>query len=248
MASLRTRDNQASPTFCGLPLEVRNQIYSYLLVDNESIYLELEENDHKALRHWDWRKPMCYDHADGMPFETPYWPCQLQTNLLFVSKTIYEEASTIFYGSNTFGFTGASPWTELGLFINRMSTISRESLRSIEIEIAEFDFTNPESKIDLLLCQLPNLGALKLHVIDNSLANSARLQYIWDALKNIRLVRICFGVIDPFGVLEQNVKISTMVITHMREWGWTTEGSYELIDAPTSVPQRDPVAPTAGEE
>ncbi|UKZ83315.1 hypothetical protein TrVFT333_011123 [Trichoderma virens FT-333] len=72
-------DLRATPTFMGLPREVRMEIYRYLLTVKRPIAV-----------HGGWQQV--------------YWTkdLQLSTKILRVCKRVHEEASTMLYGSNTF--------------------------------------------------------------------------------------------------------------------------------------------------
>ena len=108
-------------TLLSLPLEIRNKIYSQLLVTQERITV--------------WSAPSLVP-SEALGSQNPKLP-SLTLSLLRVNKTISLEAAAIFYYSNTFLFTGPETWDPLYSFLLIIGAKNRGHLKHIEAGISK---------------------------------------------------------------------------------------------------------------
>lgn len=96
--------------FLSLPRELRNQIYVYVLVDEDYI------------------NP-----------ETWYYPRPLSTQLLRTNKTIHNEATEVLYSLNRFDFAICDP-NLLSLFLDKIGPHNSKHIRHIRIDFPTFQY------------------------------------------------------------------------------------------------------------
>lgn len=97
-----------------MPTEIRLHIYSYLLDDNENKTFQIRTADPKVFEDQIQSKPFqrtSYRILGGILYRqsqlTTYFlasSATIHTNLLSINRSIYEEVSTIIYGSHSFDF------------------------------------------------------------------------------------------------------------------------------------------------
>jgi hypothetical protein len=104
-ASASSKTSGAPTNFLSLPRELRNQIYAYVLVDQDYI----------ALETWYYPRP-------------PLFPRLLRTN-----KTIHGEATELLYTHNRFSFTMCHPEL-LPSFLDRIGPDNSKHIRHIRID------------------------------------------------------------------------------------------------------------------
>ena len=112
--------------FGHLPGEIRNQIYSLLLVDPNPISIELEEDfglDDEV-----------YAEAHQLTSSTNH---TIEAGILVVNSTIYDEAIPFLYGQNTFNFDGANPWKDFYLFYWNLRNANERHLSKVMIRFPE---------------------------------------------------------------------------------------------------------------
>ena len=112
-ASASSKTSGAPTNFLSLPGELRNQIYVYVLVDQD--YIDLGT----------WFCPQ------------PLFPQLLRTN-----KTIHGEATKLFYTHNRFNFTMCDPEL-LPSFLDRIGPDNSKHIRHIRIDFPWFRALNP---------------------------------------------------------------------------------------------------------
>ena len=177
--------------FRHLPGEIRNQIYSLLLVDPNPISIEVEE------KYSSYEYDQIYDvvtqdgDADAVHLTSPTNHI-IDAGILFVNSTIYDEAVPILYGHNTFDFHGASPWNNFCVFNwNLRNTnsrlLSKVIIGSPEIERLALvdngisgDFYGSRARGIRMLKGLENLDTLSFSVSEDIMTHNIGL------LKKIR--------------------------------------------------------------
>ena len=122
--------------FGHLPGEIRNQIYSLLLVDPDPVSIEVEEDfgfDDEV-------------YADDLQL-TSSTNHTIEAGILFVNSTIYDEAIPILYGQNTFNFDGANPWKDFCLFNWNLRNTNDRHLSKVVIRFPEIERLISEGEI-----------------------------------------------------------------------------------------------------
>jgi hypothetical protein len=99
--------------FLSLPRELRNQIYVYVLVDEDYINLG-----------------------------TLYYPRPLSPQLLRTNKTIHNEATEVLYSLNRFDFAMYDP-NLLSLFLDKIGPNNLNYIRHIRIDFPTFQYLDP---------------------------------------------------------------------------------------------------------
>ena len=130
--------------FGHLPGEIRNQIYSLLLVDPNPISIEVEEE----YGFYDELNGEATIYADEDAVQlTSSTNNTIEAGILFVNSTIYAEAIPIRYGQNTFDFDGAYPWNDFCIFNWNLRNTSSRHLSKVIIGFPEIDRLTLESGI-----------------------------------------------------------------------------------------------------
>lgn len=169
----RPRNGKAfGMTFFDLPGEIRNEIYSYLLVSKNAIDL------------WPlWSTKRAY--FDSVPFNNSFtrifsqFTHGIYPNILLSCKSIHEEASSIFYGGNSFRFTERKAWVVLGMWLNTIGKTNTSYIQDISIHIPEHLGITQEMQQELEL-------ELRLRHMANKLNQFAyKYEVNWDADLNL---------------------------------------------------------------
>lgn len=93
--------------FLSLPEKIRNEIYKYLVVQNEPICFKLNSV-------WD-------SQQEVYPFKVRQGELEINTNILRVNKLIHREASILLYSRNCFYFTNEPRYgSHFEKFFNRI--------------------------------------------------------------------------------------------------------------------------------
>ena len=173
--------------FGHLPGEIRNQIYSLLLVDPDPISIEVEEEydfDHEPCN-----EAQIYSDYDAVQL-TSSTNHTIEAGILFVNSTIYDEAIPILYGQNTFNFDGAYPWNDFCLFNWNLRNTNSRHLNKVSIRFPEIErwiergiiseFNESRACGIKMLKRLENLDTLSFSVCEDIMTHDVRL------LKKIR--------------------------------------------------------------
>jgi hypothetical protein len=114
-----------------LPLEIRNEIYAYLLIEDKAIPIKRTKEKKQVMparmdghRNTEHRRKL-YDRHQRRWIGAP--PCS--TSLLLVNKAVNQEATQILYGSNEFQFKNAGA---LECFLKSIGP-SGQHLRHLEL-------------------------------------------------------------------------------------------------------------------
>lgn len=108
------------PTLFTLPREIRNKIYTCLLLTHSPIQV--------------WRERPNQLHPPDLNLPVIY---RLTMGLLSASKQIAREAAAVFYSSNTFVFAGPHTWDPLCSFLLTIGATNRSHLRKLEIGVSQ---------------------------------------------------------------------------------------------------------------
>jgi len=121
--------------FLDLPREVRDKVYCYSLSASEPIIVwhgrygwdddKYDSSGSLTMRSWKTvkAKSATLDH--------------LALSLLSCNRQVSHEAASILYRWNTFRFTGDQNWSPLYAFLQRIGEESRDSLRSLELQMPQ---------------------------------------------------------------------------------------------------------------
>lgn len=101
-----------SMSFFTLPSELRNVVYRLTL--RHSRPLNTSKSDRQVAKPW-----------------------EVTIGLLYASKTVHEEASSVFYGQNCFDFTEQSPF-DLQLWLEQIGARNAGYIRHIYLELPRF--------------------------------------------------------------------------------------------------------------
>ena len=169
--------------FGHLPGEIRNQIYSLLLVDPNPISIEVQQDYDCYDEIYD--EVTEYGDADAVQLTSPT-KHTIETGILFVNSTIYDEAVPILYGQNTFEFDGAYAWNDFCVFNwNLRNTNSRHLSKviigfpeierlTLEGEIVSHFYASRDHGIEMLK-RLENLDTLSFSVSEDIMARDIGL-------------------------------------------------------------------------
>lgn len=238
--------------FCNLPSEIRNKIYRLCLVDDVKIGIEEKEQDgFYDMDGYEMKGEDPYEYGEiGLVHTYNSWdgdkPIYMNLNLLFVDKTTYQEAATIFYGLNTFQFYYGCPWRVLETFLLRLRRPGLDCFRrhdlqfpSIEryVEGSSVKLRKPLSEVKFTITWMksfPNLETLRLRVKDDIMSSDCnRIHWIARMLVKSRIVLdIGTALIWDVDRGEKNrlVRISAAAREVFRDCGWELLGEYEKID------------------
>ena len=130
--------------FGHLPGEIRNQIYSLLLVDPNPISVRVKEKcDFDGLPY---NEAKMYGDPDAVQL-TSTTKHIIETGILFVNSTIYDEAIPILYGKNTFDFDGAYAWNDFCFFNWNLRNTKGRHLSKVIIGFPEIWRWTPKGEI-----------------------------------------------------------------------------------------------------
>ncbi|KAF4635746.1 hypothetical protein G7Y89_g2343 [Cudoniella acicularis] len=130
--------NSPPTTFCSLPREIRDTIYSLALISptpitvwkgsTEYFFIDpLPEGPHPRPRACVWWRQLHHE------FPAAHLRA-LNLNLLFCNKTLHREAALIFYCKNTFSFEGDHNWDPLVSWLKSIGVENRTSLTSLQVD------------------------------------------------------------------------------------------------------------------
>ena len=122
--------------FGHLPGEIRNQIYSLLLVDPNPISIEVEAE--YGFYDEPYGEATIYADEDAVKL-TSCTNNTIEAGILFVNSTIYAEAIPFLYGQNTFDFNGAYPWNDFCLFNWGLRNANSRHLSKVIIGFPEIE-------------------------------------------------------------------------------------------------------------
>jgi hypothetical protein len=120
-----TANANTMPGFLDLPVEIRLQIYSELLIQSETIVVPWTSGD------WLTTNTVC-----------------VYPEILRVNKKIHSEASPILYSENRFKFPGFrfAAWDDnIARFLRAIGTYQGKLIRHVAITFPKFDYTIPET-------------------------------------------------------------------------------------------------------
>ena len=127
LATSSHQTSQQAFPFSQLPLDLRYEICLLLLASESPTEIVVDESPigKERLRlSWDsWRERFFI----------------LNTGLLYLNRSIYEEAISVLYGHNFFRFLGNAGWNTFYLFHRSLSEASRQHLRSLQFEFPALD-------------------------------------------------------------------------------------------------------------
>jgi len=226
--------------FRDLPISVRKRVYRFCLVDDLAISIKVDEGSgfegEPLNQHQIFGNPDCVELTSST---------SVNTSLLLVNSTIYEEAAPILYGRNTFSFHGKYCWIDFAYFKWRLKKLSENSIRKLALGFPEFDrITHKgtikgffEQSVAGALASMTSLLALQtisFCVFEDIMSSDlGGIQEIHDALPQGAKVIIDIrqgSVHFEDGWDARTVRISSGVIDTMQQWGWDIEGRFELVD------------------
>lgn len=197
-------------SFCGLPAEVRIQIYRLCLIDPSPITIV-------AKRYWDpkpWRfeKLRRQDRLGSadLQLKVPeYLPLagNLTPNLIQVCRTVYAEASSIFYGFNRFRLRGVDCWEDFFNFDYYLTRYSHQHISKLELLLPTIERSarNGDSYIKIPFSQISKDGLRCLGKLSN--------------LKEMTLLAswyIPFEVIELLQIIRENQRGFRVAVEY---WG-----------------------------
>lgn len=163
-------------------------------------------------------------------------PELFSVNILLVSKWIYEEAAPVLYGHNTFSFLSLDGCGNFRLFESRLTNISRNEIRRLELHLpgnqVTWDcFKRSAGNVLPHLKTLPKLELLRLQLKrDLGSGLFGLMQSLEESTGNaeVRLVIGCHDFVAFLKRLNRTVCIDVRMIEAMRRWGWTTTGEFDV--------------------
>lgn len=136
-------------TFTDLPVEMRCQIYGYLLEEPQAIAITLTKSG-VLIRRGGTLPSSSQKSNRGRHFNrtTEQWTpaIPIKTAIMYANRQIYEEASTILYGNNWFSFRLISSITKLAPVLGKQVQL----FRKIEIEDMGYSQGSAEAAFDSL--------------------------------------------------------------------------------------------------
>lgn len=127
----------APPTFLTLPREIRNQIYKLLLVSPSPIIVWSAKLEEKWGIDYSTSKPFRFHRFAHDRTAIAASLKDLTPSLMRCNRTIDLEASTFFYGSNTFAFEGDHDWLPIISWFDRIGLVNRSLLRHLTATVQQ---------------------------------------------------------------------------------------------------------------
>ncbi|KAL8991497.1 MAG: hypothetical protein Q9169_007857 [Polycauliona sp. 2 TL-2023] len=221
---------------------IRDKIYQSCLVNKNPTSLIIPESPSPEGN----RLNADQIYSLGLTTEKDYYHPQLNSDvaasLLQLNSTIHAEAAPVFYGLNTFSFNDSDCWINLTKFEERLTEISRQSVRRVEVRVPEIDpqLKERSSECERGLISLDKFSALEsltvhafFHIVTSEIG----------ALLKIRasLPRGCRVVVAAYATPlysdeddgeydARPLGISLGALDMMHRWEWTIKGDFEPID------------------
>ena len=129
--------------FGHLPREIRDQIYSLLLVNPYPI--SIRDKEAYGFNGEPLDEPVIYSDADAVQLTSPT-NHTVKAGILLVNSTIYDEAVPILYGQNTFKFVGPDPWTDFCHFDSNLRNSNSRHLREVSIDFPNLKYLTTTSR------------------------------------------------------------------------------------------------------
>ena len=226
--------------FSQLPFELRYKIYVLCLTSKTSIDLTVDQHPGWAI--YESRRRI-YDLMNHGPLDLPIYSWHdstINTGLLQLNRSTYDEAIPVLYGHNFFRFPGWIGWITFSHFHYRLTESSRRHLRSLQFAFLDFYQDYPSKAIDdslTILKGLPHLNSLTLQIYcDMSGWEVMLLQQIRDSCQHGCQVKL--DIWKPNNSIGYSLlrlrcqrRISSSVLRKIQEWNWTVSGSsFETID------------------
>ncbi|KAK2022627.1 hypothetical protein LX32DRAFT_698534 [Colletotrichum zoysiae] len=160
-----------SVSFLSLAAELRNRVYEVVLLQQDLI------------------DPWFYVNQEQMPI----------TSLLRANKTIYREASSVFYGQNRFDFTEATP-EGVASFLKQVGSTNTGYIRYLSIEFPRFLYLDPGDVTitDDSISILENISrhCVNLSTLTTSLHSTNSMEIRLDNLENLKVATEALALVN----------------------------------------------------
>lgn len=222
----KTRRNSMRETasfhrFCDLPPEIRNKIYSLLLVTEDPIAIDFDI--------WSGSRPQDSIRAFKYPHGGPLPPREVA--LLRVNQSMLLETAPILYGYNTFSLNQGSlyTWDILRTFVHCLPQLSLKSIRHLDLDYP-YTYNSEYTKLDVgpdigigydLLKHFPRLSNFNLTFtrwMDSS--DLEGLQGIYDKCPRDCKVSVGAATRSYDISRKQSPYYEAAAIQMMKEWKW----------------------------
>ncbi|KAL8785275.1 MAG: hypothetical protein Q9213_003479 [Squamulea squamosa] len=230
-------------SFLLLPIEIRQQIYRLCLIDPDPIHIEALPPRLHSPAPTGFADPEVDKERVRLVSQATIFGRDnyINTSLLRTCRIIYQEAIPILYGSNAFQFLFKRCWDTLSIFEKRLTALSRQCVRKIEISFPNIEPGGGRSEFSAasraglgLLKGVSNLRVLTFRLCEDVMTRDVELfDEIQHAILDACVVKVDFGPTHSYdeqrGYALRKVRASDTAIQMMNKQEWEVSGFWETV-------------------